>query len=169
MKEADEFASKTALQRMVYAGFAACSLVVLGLIAAAPLLSHFKQETASSIVYQMFSASCHQQPERSFNLLGHKLAVCARCTGIYVGVSISSLAYMLLKKGQCSKTSIKWPLLAALPLAADWLGQHLGIWTGWNTLRFATGLLLGIAIPAYIIPKTTNLARSIITTLEGKT
>jgi len=39
----------------------------------------------AAAVYLIGSHICHQQADRSFHLFGAQLAVCARCTGIYIG------------------------------------------------------------------------------------
>src|SRR5689334_15073664 len=38
-------------------------------------------------VYSIGRVVCHQLPVRSFHLLGMRLPVCARCTGIYFGAA----------------------------------------------------------------------------------
>jgi uncharacterized membrane protein len=40
-------------------------------------------------VYRFFSAICHQDPERSWHILGVALPVCIRCTSIYVAFTAS--------------------------------------------------------------------------------
>ena len=42
---------------------------------------------AAAVVYGVGSFICHQLPERSFHIAGFQLPVCARCLGIYIGVS----------------------------------------------------------------------------------
>ncbi len=45
---------------------------------------HGHGEVAAAI-YRAFGTLCHQLPERSYFIDGHKLAVCSRCTGLYAG------------------------------------------------------------------------------------
>ena len=42
-------------------------------------------------VYLTGGAICHQLPERSFDLWGHQMPVCARCTGIYAGAALAAI------------------------------------------------------------------------------
>ncbi|HEY3103646.1 MAG TPA: DUF2085 domain-containing protein, partial [Pyrinomonadaceae bacterium] len=42
-------------------------------------------------IYKFFSFLCHQIPERSFHIAGHKFAVCSRCTGLYSGFAFATL------------------------------------------------------------------------------
>lgn len=46
----------------------------------------------AAAVYGMGSLVCHQLPTRSFHVGGVVLPVCARCTGIYVGAAVTSIA-----------------------------------------------------------------------------
>src|SRR5687767_6864982 len=61
------------------------SLFFVGLLFAAPLAQVNDLHWFSSAVYGAFGRVCHQIPERSFHVVGQPLAVCARCTGLYVG------------------------------------------------------------------------------------
>jgi len=66
----------------------------------------------SDALYRMFSKICHQDDARSFHLLGHKLAVCIRCSSIYisffVGVLLVSLfSRLLTKKTRCHSEEMK--------------------------------------------------------------
>jgi hypothetical protein len=40
------------------------------------------------VIYRIGGLICHQRAERSFELFGEPLAVCARCTGIYAGAAL---------------------------------------------------------------------------------
>ncbi len=56
----------------------------LGLVVLAPF-SAAQDKWWAELVYSFLRSVCHQLPERSFHWLGHPLAVCQRCTGLYVG------------------------------------------------------------------------------------
>ncbi len=70
-------------------------------------------------------------------LAGMPLAVCARCTGIYLG------GFVALVVGLPSRRAAI--LGAAALVAADWLSEAVGLRPAWMPLRFATGMLLGLA------------------------
>src|SRR5579884_4343925 len=40
-------------------------------------------------VYRFFAIVCHQEPERSWQILGHPLPVCIRCASIYFAFTAS--------------------------------------------------------------------------------
>lgn len=63
----------------------------------APILAHFKIYKLSAILTSTYMFSCHQQPDRSFWLLGYPIALCARCYGFYFGVILSSILALFNK------------------------------------------------------------------------
>ena len=69
---------------------------------------------AGAVVYGVGSFICHQLPERSFHLAGFQLPVCARCLGIYIGVS-GGVAYVVdaaqsrrRPRCRCRRGSSRW-------------------------------------------------------------
>jgi len=122
-----------------------CSLIV-----AAPLLSNGSSHTAGAVLYLLFSPICHQMPERSFFVAAFPLAVCQRCTGIYLGLFLGSLPRNpLLRRIKCRPG--RWTLAASCPLAADALATAAGLWTGSSATRLLTGLLFGIIASSLLI------------------
>ena len=88
----------------------------------------------------VFSGLCHQDPDRSFLRDGHAMAVCHRCTGIYLGLELGALAALGLRPDASRKSY--WlagvaPL--ALQVALGWVFPALDLY--W--LRVATGLVAG--------------------------
>lgn len=75
-------------------------------------------------------------------VLGRRVRLCARCSGIYPGIAAGLLAYAL---GPPSLASIV--IVASLPLPAlvDWTLTTFTQRRGYNPVRTATGLLLGYA------------------------
>jgi uncharacterized membrane protein len=100
------------------------------------------QWMASSGLRMFFSSICHQIPERSFQLAGEPLAVCARCTGIYFGFALAALVLWMLR---IVPRRMSRPVMIAcfLPMALEAIGSKgFGVETGlW--LRAATGLPAG--------------------------
>lgn len=81
---------------------------------------------------------CHRLPERSFRVAGRQFHVCARCTGLAVGLALSPLLvpfrFDALSLFACS----------LMLLAADGGSQALNLRTSNNWLRLTTGLLAGV-------------------------
>ena len=129
---------------------------IVSLIVIAPLTAG--SHLANSI-YGGFAVVCHQLPERSYFIFGHKLAVCSRCTGLYAGFALTLLLYPLLRPLR----SVDWPppvwlVLAAVPMAIDFGLTFLGIWENTHTSRLLTGLLLGSVSVLYVMPGVAELA-----------
>ncbi|HET8783255.1 MAG TPA: DUF2085 domain-containing protein [Pyrinomonadaceae bacterium] len=131
---------------------------IVSLIVIAPLTGSSHPEIAKSI-YGGFALFCHQIPERSYFIAGHKFAVCSRCTGLYAGFALTLLCYPLLR----SLRATDWPppvwiVLSAVPMAIDFGLTFLGIWENTHTSRLLTGLLLGGVSVFYVMPGLAELA-----------
>ena len=131
---------------------------IVSLIVVAPLTADSHAQIANGI-YRGFAAVCHQLPERSYFIAGHKLAVCSRCTGVYAGFVLTFLLYPLLRPLR----AIDWPppvwlVLACVPMAVDFSLTFLGIWENTHTSRLLTGLLLGGVSVFYVMPGLAELA-----------
>jgi uncharacterized membrane protein len=50
-------------------------------------------------VYAAGSLICHQQPARSFHMVGTQMPVCARCVGLYVGAALAAVALTVAGSG----------------------------------------------------------------------
>lgn len=132
---------------------------ILILIVGAPLAAAGGYPRVAATLYQAFTVLCHQLPERSYFIAEHKLAVCARCTGIYAGFALTLLLYPLVRPLR----NVEWPprewlLLAALPTAIDFALTFLGLWENTHTSRLLTGVLLGGASVFYVMPGLMELA-----------
>jgi len=105
---------------------------------------------------------CHQLPERSLQIAGNPLPLCARDTGTYLGLVLALLAILLLRRTRASLVP-SWPVLAVLGIffvawGADGLDSYLAllgarhVYEPSNTLRLLTGMLQGIALMIVIWP-----------------
>src|SRR4030095_6343895 len=158
----DQYFSQTAtLRRPLLAWLIVTlgALLFVSLIVSAPLFAANGHITVAQNIYHLFSFLCHQLPERSFFVSGHKLAVCSRCTGIYSGATLTLLLYPLVKSLRVSHTPHrKWLIAAAIPLAIDFLLTFLGIWENTHTTRFVTGFILGSVVVFYVMPGVVELS-----------
>jgi hypothetical protein len=85
---------------------------------------------------KIYSIVCHQETAKSFFIDGNKLEVCARCTGIYSGAVIFSIAGLLFRKLR--------------PRDKKWLLYSAGIYDYSKWVAFSTGMILGSASILYI-------------------
>ena len=134
------------------------ALAVVSLIIAAPLLAA-AHNGWSIAIYYAFGFLCHQLPERSYFIAGHKLAVCSRCSGIYLGATLTLLIYPLLRSlRSVDPPARKWLFAAAVPVFVDFFLTFVGIWENTHTTRFVTGFIFCSAVVFYVIPGVVELS-----------
>ncbi|HET7377508.1 MAG TPA: DUF2085 domain-containing protein, partial [Anaerolineae bacterium] len=111
---------------------------------------------------------CHRLLERSFVIDGHQLPLCARCTGIYLGMAIGTLFLIGRRRTSASRlppTPIIIVLIGFIGIMGiDGLNSTISVipgapqlWHTTNFLRVTTGLLFGLAI-SLLFPPYLNLA-----------
>lgn len=138
---------------------AAAVLLLVSLIVVAPVAAAAGHSDVAHGIYGAFGTLCHQLPERSFFIDGHKFAVCSRCTGLYFGFAFTFLLYPLIRSLRNAATPRPiFLLLAAIPLAIDVSLTVFGIWQNTHTSRLLTGALLGGAAVLYVIPGLVELS-----------
>jgi len=123
------------------------ALVGAGLSAAAvaaPLLSNAGFSLAAVMLTLFFSPICHQDPTRSFWLLGAPIAVCARCLGIYLGAAAG--AWLRVPQ----RVLLPVVILAATVNALDVFTEAIGLHGNWLATRFFFGLVLGGSLGALV-------------------
>lgn len=86
--------------------------------------------------------SCHQQPDRSFWLLGYPIALCCRCYGFYLAVIISSIFALLNKLKINFKIFIILLIICMIDIIINY-GLGMRINTG-NITRFIIGNIMGM-------------------------
>ena len=138
---------------------AATVTFVVALIFVAPLAAAGGHYAWAEVIYHAFGIFCHQRPDRSYFIEGHKLAVCSRCTGLYAGFAITLLVYPLVRS---LRNNVNPPrtylILAAVPLGIDFSLTFLGIWENTHTSRLLTGALLGSVAVFYVMPGIVDLS-----------
>jgi len=135
---------------------AAVTGFICALMIVAPLMTHCGS-SAAAIVYLFFSPICHQIPERSFAVLGHPVAVCHRCSGIYLGLFLGSFIEnnFLHRSPRIRRI---WVLSAMTPLLLDLMLPLTGIWAGTYSTRFFTGLIFGMMAVWLVVRGTEELS-----------
>ena len=125
------------------------SLLCLSTIAA-PLLAACGYKITAGILYLLWSPFCHQDSQRSFMLFGHRMAVCHRCTGIYVGFFLAALVNTAWYRIALEHRRLA-VFIAAIPLLLDAMLPLTGLWSGSTWTRIATGLIFGMAASSYLV------------------
>jgi uncharacterized membrane protein len=104
-------------------------------------------------------AICHQLEARSLHVSGAALSVCARDTGIYIGI-FSTLVYLHIYKRKLKITipSIKVSfllLILMVPMIIDGLGSYTHLFQSNNIKRLLSGISFGLVLPYFLYPLLT--------------
>jgi|ERR1051325_10100685 uncharacterized membrane protein len=145
---------------MVFWAVSAATVVgLVALVVLAPLAAAGGHDQLAQVIYRAFGIFCHQRPERSYFIEGHKLAICSRCTGLYAGFAFTLLLYPLVRSLRITTTPPRSVLLlAAVPLGIDFSLTFFGIWENTHTSRLLTGLFLGSVAVFYVMPGLMDLS-----------
>jgi len=84
---------------------------------------------------------CHQKKERSYHIKEFYLPLCARCTGIFIGIYVSILIFLI-------DFQVLWILLLMVPLLIDGVIQRFSNYESKNIIRLFTGLLFA---PGFVV------------------
>ena len=132
------------------------SIAWLLLIVAAPIVASRQLEApwlfrAASLSYVGGAIICHQRPERSFQVAGIPMPVCARCTGLYAAAPLGLLAAMLpaaalVRRHAKPRQLRRVLLLAAAPIAMSIVAERAGLWQPSNLERCLTALPSGFVV-----------------------
>lgn len=98
----------------------------------------------------LFRMMCHGRIERCFELFGAPMPICARCTGIYLGLLAGLFAFPLMRMLRERVMRIV-ALVAIVPLGLDGVTQLLGFRESVNPLRVTTGVIAGLAFGLWIL------------------
>ena len=108
---------------------------------------------------------CHQLPDRSFISGGFQQPVCARCSGMYVGVVFGLLALLFMYRyrrppaahaderlqAQLHWSYWIWLALAFTAMACDGISSYAGLRPTTDTIRLITGLAVGGALAPLLL------------------
>ena len=107
-------------------------------------------------------AICHQIYERSFTVNGQAIALCARCTGMYLGVVVAVVYQFFLGKRRAEWPHSKFLVVLGvffLAFAVDGSNSALKLFLGdgllyepSNTMRVITGMGMGLTLGVMVLP-----------------
>jgi uncharacterized membrane protein len=127
-------------------------LLWIAAVLAAPYLKS-QSSAYGSLIYAVFSTTCHQIPSRCLTLFGNPLAVCSRCFGIYFGFFLGTCVFPVFRKfSSVSIPKAKTLVLLSLPIVIDTAGNVVSLWFSPHWVRLATGVIWGAILPFYFIP-----------------
>ncbi len=136
-------------------------LMIAGMAAGTPLFHRCCPRLALLARFAL-GFFCHQLPERSFAFLGIQLPVCSRCTGIYLGMALSSFWWLIVVFAERLRPAApvpfrqparfpcsRWICTALVAAVSCMLGLDVGLqWLGLyssNLSRFLTGYVWGFS------------------------
>ena len=131
----------------------------------APLLRQAGFDRAGRLIFSLYSAACHQLPERSFFVEGYQVCYCHRCTALYTAVAPTGLLYGAIRwRAALPTRALLW---CAAPMLVDGVWQmaddllpglvfrsaadEVGSFNFW--MRIMTGVLLGAAAVLWTYPR----------------
>ncbi len=93
---------------------------------------------------------CHQMPERTLEVGGRYLPVCARDTGAYLGFFAGYFLLVARRKKAKGPPNLWVTVLMIIPMTVDAVTQLLGFRTSTNEIRLLTGLFFGTATAPFL-------------------
>ena len=93
-----------------------------------------------SAVYQFFSTICHQDPSRSWHILGEPLPVCIRCTSIYFAFIVSLWLGL--------RANVGWLRIALAFMIVEFAVARLFVDAA--MLRSLSGILVGLSAAPFV-------------------
>ncbi len=128
------------------------ALVVTGLLVVLVTLPPFVGASTRSLIMTGFSSVCHQLPDRSPHIDGVALAVCHRCYGIYWGLFLAVIAFLVMHRWDAwlYRRAPMVLVMSLVPAGIDWLGDIFGVWANTPHSRLFTGMVFGIVAGYYV-------------------
>lgn len=114
---------------------------------------------ALPFLQKTFSLVCHQEKAKLLLFDHGETLTCARCTGIYLGLLITSLIVLFAIPKNSPR--IKFLIIASAPMIADVILYSLNLSHYSKTVAFITGALLGSVGFLYLYAGLNNLIREL--------
>ena len=146
--------------KIVFAVVAAIPSVIL----TASLATSWAIAHGASMKWRLlFRTMCHGIVSRCIELFGAPMPICARCTGIYLGMLIGLFAFMAFPFVSERVMRVA-AFVAVTPLAIDGFTQLARLRESTNDLRMATGIAAGCAFGMWVLSAIERRSHTPVTT-----
>ena len=125
---------------------ALAGLWTAGVVLAPWLAAH--ESILGSWLRLVYRPGCHQITDRCLDLGFGPLAVCARCTGLYLGGLLGLL--WTTARNRVRRPRPMWLIVVAAPSVIDFAAGEIGLPSAGNWLRFALALPPGWLAGLYL-------------------
>lgn len=114
-----------------------------------------------SVLRWIYAPVCHQIPQRSLVVVAdHTQAVCARCSGLYLGGLAGLAMGTWLSVGATRRPRPSWLALAVAPTVADALAGWISLPSLPNVPRLALAIPAGAVAALFLASALAELASS---------
>ena len=137
------------------------NLLALAGAVAIPVIMAYGLSWLADPMFASYHLVCHQEPDRSFFILGHQMAFCQRDTAIYGTMALAGLTVGAFRD-RISPLPWLWFLLALVPIGVDGLTQLVGMRESIWQLRLITGAIFGAAVVWTAYPRIDQFAAEIL-------
>ena len=104
-----------------------------------------ESSSAAGLLRFVYQPVCHQMPERCLTVAGQTAAVCARCTGLYLGGTLGLLMTAVLH-GRLRPPSRVWLVIALAPSLLDFASGFVGGPSLPNVARLLVAIPAGLML-----------------------
>ena len=141
---------------------AVVATIPVTILSAAAICTYAIASGASMKWRLLFRVLCHGISTRCLQLFETPMPICARCTGIYLGMLAGLIAFMVLPPIQ--ERIVRVTLYAAaLPMAIDGITQAMGLRESTNGLRVVTGFVAAIVFGLWVLEAVENRESPVVT------
>lgn len=125
------------------------------------LFLHFENHLLYGLPFlqKTYSLVCHQEKSKLLLFANGETLICARCTGIYLGLLFTS--FIVLFSALKKELKIKFLFIAAIPMLSDVILYSLNIYHYSKMIAIITGFLLGSVGFLYLYAGVNNLIREL--------
>lgn len=139
----------------------------VGLPILGPWLRSLGLSAPADALYFVFGLTCHQMPERTFFVFGHKMCLCQRCMAIYGTIFGLGILFGLVR-GRIQPLKWRWMLLLWVPMALDGFTQLFGWRESTWELRVITGALFALSCVWFGFPYLEQAFKDMRRDLEAR-